>query len=120
MASARENDLNVEGIFAASNKLHADSFASKDAIARQALTGDKLKNISKEDFDLSEINISSVKNPYVLDAPNNLIKRQIEKDLIETPNLKDSKFNALMALLNPEEYNLKVNSNNFYTINEKS
>ena len=118
--NVRESESGTEGIFVAADKLHADSFASKDAIARQALTGDKLKNISKEDFDLSEINISSVKNPYVLDAPDNLVKRQIEKDLMETPDLKDSKFNALMALLNPEEYNLKVNSNNFYTIKDEA
>ena len=107
----------TESVFVATDKLHADSFADPDALAKVVVTEGKSLQVPKDKMDLHEIDISSAKNPYVLDEPSEAMKRQIERDLMDEQD--DNKFNALMSLLHPEESDLRVASSSFYPINRE-
>ena len=107
----------TESVFVATNKVHADSFAEPDAFAKVVVTEGKSLEVPKDKMNLHEIDISSVKNPYILDEPSESMKRQIEKDLMDVQD--DNKFNALMSLLHPEEADLRVASSDFYPINRE-
>ena len=107
----------TESVFVATNKVHADSFAEPDAFAKVVVTEGKSLEVPKDKMNLHEIDISSAKNPYILDEPSESMKRQIEKDLMDVQD--DNKFNALMSLLHPEEADLRVASSDFYPINRE-
>ena len=107
----------TESVFVATDKVHADSFAEPDAFAKVVVTEGKSLEVPKDKMNLHEIDISSAKNPYILDEPSESMKIQIEKDLMDVQD--DNKFNALMSLLHPEESDLRVASSDFYPINRE-
>ena len=95
-------------MFATPDKIMADSFADPKSVAKAMVTdGESLK--MKDKLNLHEIDISGAKNPYVLDQPSEAMKIRIERALMKEGN-SDAKNEALMSLLNPEDFDIRVAS----------
>ena len=113
----------TESVFAASDKLHAQSYAEPDAPAKVVASDGKSLDIPKSEYDLHEIDISSAQKPYILDNPTPNMKLKMRTKLAE---LNDINFNptpetddlsdALGVLLGRAEGSLKVDSGEFAKI----
>ena len=114
----------TKSIFAASDPYHAQTYASPDAPAKIVASDGKSLDIPKSEYGLNEIDISSAKKPYVLDAPTSNMKFKIRAKLQELenkfddinyiPTAKDDELSdALGVLLGRAEDALTVGSGEF-------
>jgi len=108
----------TSSVFATPDKIMADSFADPKSVAKVMVTDGKSLKI-KDDLNLHEIDISGAKNPYILDQPSDAMKVRIEKALMKTDPDNDAKNDALMSLLNPEDFDVRVASSDFYRVNRE-
>lgn len=107
----------TSSVFATPDKIMADSFADPKSVAKSMVTdGESLK--MKDKLNLHEIDISGAKNPYVLDQPSEAMKLRIERALMKEEN-SDARNEALMSLLNPEDFDIRVASSDFYRVNRE-
>ena len=107
----------TSSVFATPDKIMADSFADPKSVAKSMVTdGESLK--MKDKLNLHEIDISGAKNPYVLDQPSEAMKIRIERALMKEGN-SDARNDALNSLLNPEDFDIRVASSDFYRINRE-
>ena len=107
----------TSSVFATPDKIMADSFADPKSVAKSMVTdGESLK--MKDKLNLHEIDISGAKNPYVLDQPSEAMKIRIERALMKEGN-SDARNEALMSLLNPEDFDIRVASSDFYRVNRE-
>ena len=107
----------TSSVFATPDKIMADSFADPKSVAKSMVTdGESLK--MKDKLNLHEIDISGAKNPYVLDQPSEAMKIRIERALMKEGN-SDDRNEALMSLLNPEDFDIRVASSDFYRVNRE-
>ena len=114
----------TKSVFAASDKFHAQTYAAPDAPAKVVASDGKSLDISKTEYNLHEIDISSAKKPYILDAPTSNMKFKIRTKLQELenkfndinyqPTAKDDDLSdALGVLLGRAESSLTVDSGDF-------
>ena len=114
----------TKSIFAASDPYHAQTYASPDAPAKIVASDGKSLDIPKSEYGLNEIDISSAKKPYVLDAPTSNMKFKIKSKLKELENKfddinyiptakDDDLYDALGVLLGRAEGTLAVGSGEF-------
>ena len=114
----------TKSIFAASDPYHAQTYASPDAPAKIVASDGKSLDIPKSEYGLNEIDISSAKKPYVLDAPTSNMKFKIKSklralenkfdDINYIPTAKDDDlYDALGVLLGRAEGTLTVGSGDF-------
>jgi len=107
----------TSSVFATPDKIMADSFADPKSVAKSMVTdGESLK--MKDKLNLHEIDISGAKNPYVLDQPSEAMKIRIERALMKEGN-SDARNDALNSLLNPEDFDIRVASSDFYRVNRE-
>lgn len=113
----------TESVFAASDKLHAQTYASPDAPAKIVASDGKSLEIPKSEYNLHEIDISSAKKPYILDNPTPNMKLKMRTKLAELNDIDfdptpetDDLSDALGVLLGRAEGSLKVDSGEFAKI----
>ena len=117
----------TKSIFAASDPYHAQTYAEPDAFAKVVASDGRSLNIPKSKYNLHEIDISSAKKPYVLDAPTSNMRFKIRTKLQELENkfndmdyvsnaADDDLFDALGVLLGRAEGRLTVDSGDFARI----
>lgn len=113
----------TKSVFAASDKFHAQTYASPDAFPKVEASDGKSLLIPESEYRLHEIDISSAEKPYILDNPTPNMKLKMRTKLAE---LNDINFNptpetddlsdALGVLLGRAEGSLKVDSGEFAKI----
>ena len=108
----------TSSVFATPDKIMADSFANPKSVAKVMVTDGKSLKM-KDDLNLHEINISGAKNPYILDQPSDMMKARIERALMKTDPENDARNDALMSLLNPEDFDIRVASSDFFRVNRE-
>ena len=117
----------TKSVFAASDPYHAQTYASPDAFPKVEASDGKSLLIPKSEYRLHEIDISSAKKPYVLDAPTPNMRFKIRTKLQELENkfndmdyvsnaADDDLFDALGVLLGRAEGRLTVDSGDFARI----
>ena len=117
----------TKSVFAASDPYHAQTYASPDAFPKVEASDGKSLLIPKSEYRLHEIDISSAKKPYVLDAPTSNMRFKIRTKLQELENkfndmdyvsnvADDDLFDALGVLLGRAEGRLTVDSGDFARI----
>tara|TARA_R100001460_G_scaffold2785_1_gene8782 strand:- start:38 stop:6079 length:6042 start_codon:yes stop_codon:yes gene_type:complete len=113
----------TESVFAASDKFHAQTYASPDAFPKVEASDGKSLLIPESEYRLHEIDISSAQKPYILDNPTPSMKLKMRTKLAELNDINfdptpetDDLSDALGVLLGRAEGSLKVDSGDFARI----